>query len=236
MDAIFYLPDIDLENKEHILPQEEAKHAIRVLRMREGDSLLLTNGKGYLIKSRINSIEGKKCIVTFDEAPEKRKQPYKLHMAIAPTKNINRYKWLLEKATEIGVSTITPILTSHSERRNVNLARLEKILVAAMKQSQKAYLPILVEMTMFNEFVTKEQKGLLYLAHCDTEFSRESLVASYEKGKEATIMIGPEGDFSKEEIQYAINKGFQSIHLGNSRLRTETAAVVACSSIYQLNF
>lgn len=236
MDAIFYLPDIDLEVNECELPQEETKHATRVLRKQIGDTLLLTNGKGYFIEGRIISIDGKRCTIGFDKIPEKEKRPYELHLAVAPTKNINRYEWLLEKATEIGVSTIIPLISFHSERRNFNESRLEKILISAMKQSQKAYLPKLTEAMSFKEFLKQERNGLAYIAHCNPDFPRQSIADTYKKGTEVTILIGPEGDFSKEEIKEAINKGFQSIHLGNSRLRTETAGIVACSSIYQLNF
>lgn len=236
MEAIFYIPEIDLSQNMCLLPQEEAKHIIRVLRMHQGDTLLLTDGKGHFVQSHIDSIEGKKCFVAFDEIQKQEKLPYELHLAVAPTKNISRYEWLLEKATEIGVHKVTPLLTFHSERRSVNNNRLEKIMIAAMKQSQKAYLPKLSEPIQFSDFLQMHKRGVGYIAHCNEAFARKSINEIYQRESKVTLMIGPEGDFSQEEIQKAIDTGFQSVHLGKSRLRTETAGVVACSTIYQLNY
>lgn len=236
MDAIFYLPQIDLSLKQCELPREEAKHAIRVLRMQEGDTLLLTDGQGHFIDSEIAAIAGKTCTVSFKTIREERKAAHQLHLAVAPTKNSSRYEWLVEKATEIGVTTITPLLTFHSERRSVNYKRLEKIVIAAMKQSQKAYLPKLTPAITFSDFIKQCSQNSAYIAHCNSKFPRKSINETYSKGQDVTLLIGPEGDFSKDEIQQALNSGFESIHLGTSRLRTETAGLVACSTIYQLNY
>lgn len=236
MDAIFYLPQIDLSLKQCELPREEAKHAIRVLRMQVGDTLLLTDGQGHFIDSEITAIVGKTCTVSFKTIREERKATYQLHLAVAPTKNSSRYEWLVEKATEIGVHTITPLFSFHSERRSINHKRLEKIIVAAMKQSQKAYLPTLGEPVQFADFIQKKQVGITYIAHCNPTISRKCIAETYKKSTDVTLLIGPEGDFSEDEIQQALNNGFESIHLGASRLRTETAALVACSTIYQLNY
>lgn len=236
MDAIFYLQDLDLSCNECELPQEEAKHVTRVLRKQVGDTLLLTDGLGHFVESHISMIMGKRCLVAFDTIQKQQRLSYEFHLAVAPTKNTSRYEWLLEKATEIGVSSITPLLSNHSERKSVNRGRLEKILVAAMKQSQKAYLPKLSEPVRFAEFINERKEGIRYIAHCNEEFPRKSINEMYTKGKNVTLLIGPEGDFSKEEIAQAIAVGFQGVHLGISRLRTETAGIVACSTIYQLNY
>lgn len=236
MDAIFYLPDLDINASECALPQEEAKHVVRVLRMQVGDTLLLTDGAGHFVNCHISAIEGKKCTVVFDKIEQQEALPYTLHLAVAPTKNTNRYEWLLEKATEIGVASIIPLISSHSERKTLKTSRLEKILIAAMKQSQKAYLPKLHEPMTFAELLANPFEGKKYIAHCNQDFSRISVNSDYKKGEEVTILIGPEGDFSPEEIQKAQQLGYKSVHFGNSRLRTETAGIVACSTIYQLNF
>ncbi len=236
MDAIFYIPNLDLQCSECQLPQDEAKHIVRVLRMTEGDPMLLTDGKGHFVKSHIQNIVGKKCSVAFDEVIKADEPSYNLHLAVAPTKNNSRYEWLLEKATEIGIASVFPFTSFHSERRKLNTERLEKILISAMKQSQKAYLPQLHNPISFSELINQPFEGAKYIAHCNKDFPRISINETYQKGTDALILIGPEGDFSKEEIQEAEQKGFQGIHLGTSRLRTETAGLVACSTIYQLNY
>lgn len=231
----FYLPTIDASMQKCTLPSDEAKHIVRVLRKKEGDEILLTNGKGMLIKAIITLADVKHCQVSFIETmQEVGKKPYTITMAVAPTKNTNRYDWFLEKATEIGVDIFIPLFSFHSERRNVNKSRMENILIAAMKQSQKAYLPQITEPMKFSECI-KQHKGLCCIAHCYTDITRESIKDIYTPGKDIMILIGPEGDFSKEEVNEAINLGYKSIHLGTNRLRTETASIVACSSIYLMN-
>lgn len=229
---LFYTPDILLTNE---LPEEEAKHAVRVLRLTEGSELLLTDGKGSFYKAVIEQANPKHCAVTILEQWQ---QPalwnFNLHIAVAPTKNIDRMEWFCEKATEIGVNTITCLSCRYSERKEIKTARLEKILVSAMKQSQKATLPVLQGMTAFKDFVNQPFDGRKFIAHCE-EGEKPLLKQLYKPGENALILIGPEGDFSPEEIALATQQGFEPISLGESRLRTETAALVACHTFHVMN-
>lgn len=229
---IFYTPDIALNPE---LPEEEAGHCIRVLRLMEGDEILLTDGTGSFYKAAISRAHAKHCEVSILESW---KQPplwnFHLHIAVAPTKNMDRLEWFAEKATEIGIDSITCLNCRFSERRDVKPARLEKILVSAMKQSQKATLPRLTGMTDFKTFVTQPFTGRKFIAHCE-EGEKLLLKNVYHPGENVLILIGPEGDFSPEEIELARQQGFASISLGESRLRTETAALVACHTIHVLN-
>lgn len=229
---IFYTPDIALRAE---LPEEEAGHCIRVLRLTEGDEILLTDGKGMFYKAAISRAHPKHCEVDILESWQ---QPalwnFQLHIAVAPTKNMDRMEWFAEKATEIGIDAITCLNCRFSERKEVKLARLEKILVSAMKQSQKATLPVLTGMTDFRTFVTQPFDGRKFIAHCE-EGDKKLLKQLYQPGENALVLIGPEGDFSPEEIELALKNGFLPISLGESRLRTETAALVACHTIHVLN-
>lgn len=229
---IFYTPDIALRAE---LPEEEAGHCIRVLRLTEGDEILLTDGKGMFYKAAISRAHPKHCEVDILESWQ---QPalwnFQLHIAVAPTKNIDRMEWFAEKATEIGIDAITCLNCRFSERKEVKPARLEKILVSAMKQSQKATLPVLTGMTDFRTFVTQPFDGRKFIAHCE-EGDKKLLKQLYQPGENALVLIGPEGDFSPEEIELALKNGFLPISLGESRLRTETAALVACHTIHVLN-
>ena len=229
---IFYTPDIAINPE---LPDEEGQHAIRVLRLTEGTEILLTDGKGTFYKAVISVANAKHCRVEIVE----QWQPgnlwnFKLHLAVAPTKNMDRLEWFTEKATEIGIDAITCLNCRYSERKEVKPARLEKILVSAMKQSQKATLPALNGMTDFKAFVSQPFDGRKFIAHCN-EGEKLLLKKIYHPGESALILIGPEGDFSPEEVTLAISKGFEPISLGESRLRTETAALVACHTIHVLN-
>ena len=229
---IFYTPDIALRAE---LPEEEAGHCIRVLRLTEGDEILLTDGKGMFYKAAISRAHPKHCEVDILESWQ---QPalwnFQLHIAVAPTKNMDRMEWFAEKATEIGIDAITCLNCRFSERKEVKPARLEKILVSAMKQSQKATLPVLTGMTDFRTFVTQPFDGRKFIAHCE-EGDKKLLKQLYHPGENALVLIGPEGDFSPEEIELALKNGFLPISLGESRLRTETAALVACHTIHVLN-
>ena len=229
---IFYTPDIAFRAE---LPEEEAGHCIRVLRLTEGDEILLTDGKGMFYKAAISRAHPKHCEVDILESWQ---QPalwnFKLHIAVAPTKNMDRMEWFAEKATEIGIDAITCLNCRFSERKEVKPARLEKILVSAMKQSQKATLPVLTGMTDFCTFVTQPFDGRKFIAHCE-EGDKKLLKQLYQPGENALVLIGPEGDFSPEEIELALKNGFLPISLGESRLRTETAALVACHTIHVLN-
>ena len=229
---LFYTPKINSEI--YILDPDESRHCLKVLRLKIGDEIFLTDGKGNLYKCELIEDNPKKCTVrVIDIQKEYEKREVKIHIAVAPTKNISRFEWFLEKATEIGVDEITPIICEHSERRIIKHDRLNKIITAALKQSLKAYHPVLNEMQTFKKFMDLDFAGEKYIGFC--EDNPEFLKKVYPKGKDVLIMIGPEGDFSKKEIQIAKEKGFIPISLGGSRLRTETAAVVACHSINFMN-
>jgi 16S rRNA (uracil1498-N3)-methyltransferase len=231
---LFYTPDITTDN--YTLDEQESKHCIRVLRMRIGDKMHLTNGKGSMFQAAITDANPKACQLKIVETiHDFEKRNYWLHIAIAPTKNIERIEWFLEKATEIGVDEITPIITEHSERQQIKPERLERIVIAAMKQSVKAYKPTINQAVSFNNFIKANRINTsAYIAHCiDTQ--KKHLKDVYVPNTNAVICIGPEGDFSKEEVNTALSNGCIPISLGNSRLRTETAGVVACHTISIVN-
>ncbi len=229
---IFYTPDIT--SSDYVLSADESKHAVRVLRVKSGDEVLLVDGKGTLYHAEITVPDAKRCAlqVTSQESGYGMR-PYYLHMAVAPTKNIDRFEWFLEKATEIGIDEITPIISHHSERKIVKPDRLEKVIVAAMKQSIKATKPILNELCSFEEFLAKHPENLA-IAHCN-EAPKIALKTLAEQQYNLTLLIGPEGDFSLEEVDLALKEGAVAISLGESRLRTETAAVVACHTVNLMN-
>jgi 16S rRNA (uracil1498-N3)-methyltransferase len=230
---IFYAPHID--GLEYQLPEDESKHCIRVLRMQIGDGLYLTDGFGNLHTARIADSNPKRCLVQIvSTQKEFGKRPFNLHIAIAPTKNIDRFEWFLEKATEIGVDTITPLLCERSERKEVKVDRLQKIVVSAMKQSVKAYLPIINEIQPFKDFIKSNQSGMKAIAHCNS-WDLEPFQKVVHAGRSVLILIGPEGDFSPTEVSLAISNGFREVSLSTSRLRTETAGVVACHTANLVN-
>lgn len=223
--ALFYVPDI-AERWE--LSEEEAAHALRVLRLTVGDELDITDGKGNLYRSVINSVAGKHCYVEAKEVvPVPKGWNGKIHIAVAPTKNMDRIEWFAEKATEIGLDTITFLNCRFSERKVVKNERVERIVVSAMKQSLKYSKPEVEEMVDFKKFISVERPGEKYIAHC-YDGERRLLKELHVAGDDATILIGPEGDFSPEEVKMAMEAGYKPVSLGNSRLRTETAALVAC--------
>ncbi|MDR1403223.1 MAG: 16S rRNA (uracil(1498)-N(3))-methyltransferase [Tannerellaceae bacterium] len=229
---LFYAPDIDITRE---LPEEEARHALRVLRLAEGDTIDLADGKGFFYKAMIRSSNPKHCYV---DVIARQEQPllwhFNLHIAVAPTKTIDRMEWFCEKSTEIGINQITFLNCRFSERREIKPSRLEKILVSAMKQSQKATLPKLTGITDFQAFIQQPFYGRRFIAHCH-EGEKNTLKQRYHSKEDAVILIGPEGDFSPDEVNAAIKKGFEPISLGASRLRTETAALVAAHTIHILN-
>lgn len=229
---IFYTPNI-VANP--VLSEEESGHCVRVLRLNEGDQILLTDGTGSFYKAAITHAHPKHCGVELLESWRQAPLwPFYVHIAVAPTKNMDRLEWFVEKATEIGIDAISCLNCRFSERREIKSARLEKILVSAMKQSQKATLPRLEGMVDFKEFVARPFEGRKFIAHCEEE-EKPLLRRLYHPGERALVLIGPEGDFSPEEITLAKSKGFESISLGESRLRTETAALVACHTLHVLN-
>lgn len=225
---IFYTPDISADH--YILSESESKHAVRVLRVAAGDEVLLTDGAGTLYNAVITEPNPKRCSLHVTSKTTPKKKPYYLHIAIAPTKSIDRLEWFLEKATEIGFDEITPILSFHSERKIIKDERLEKVIIAATKQSIKAFKPKLNPLTTFKDFVTAQQKGTLCIAHCFDE-QKPLLKAVCNKENKLTILIGPEGDFSIEEVKQALENGAIPVSLGESRLRTETAGIVACHTV-----
>ena len=222
---VFYTPDI--QNRAE-LPAEEAAHAIRVLRLQAGDEVTLTDGKGNFYRAEISVASNKRCLVNILETqPQEPLWQGHLHIAMAPTKNMDRTEWFAEKATEIGFDELTFLNCRFSERKVIKTERIQKILVSAIKQSLKARLPLLNEMTDFDKFVRQPFNGQKFIAHC-YEGEKPLLRDVSKRGQDALVLIGPEGDFSEEEVKLAIEQGFQPISLGRSRLRTETAALVAC--------
>ena len=222
---VFYAPDIQTNPE---LPEEEAVHAIRVLRLQTGDEVTLTDGKGNFYRAEISTATHKHCLVNVQKAlPQDPLWEGHLHIAMAPTKNMDRTEWFVEKATEIGFDELTFLNCRYSERKVIKTERIHKILVSAIKQSLKARLPQLNEMTDFNRFIRQPFTGQKFIAHC-YEGEKQLLKDSLQRGEDALVLIGPEGDFSEEEVQEALAHGFRPISLGPSRLRTETAALVAC--------
>ena len=231
-DTIFYSSGI-----RHLqqLPEQESLHCTKVLRMKEGDQLTVTDGKGFFFLCTLIQAHPKHCIVSIDaEVAQPKTWNFNLHIAFAPTKNIDRMEWFAEKATESGIDRFTPLLCRFSERKELKTERLEKIVVSAMKQSQQAVMPIIDEMNPFHLFVEKPFAGRKFIAHCHPT-PKTALAKTYQKGEDALILIGPEGDFSEEEIQKAVSLGFEPVSLGENRLRTETACLVACHTLHVLN-
>lgn len=224
---LFYTPDIE-EHQE--LPAEEAAHCSRVLRMTEGDKICLTDGRGSFYEAELTLVSNKRCFcrILAKETPLPLWRGH-LHVAMAPTKNMDRVEWFAEKATEIGFDELTFLNCRFSERKVIKTERVDKILVSAMKQSLKPTKPALNEMTDFSRFVKQERAGQKFIAHCYDDMGEKPMLKEVLKpGEDAVVMIGPEGDFSREEVELAMANGYRSISLGRSRLRTETAALVTC--------
>ncbi|MFK5879715.1 MAG: 16S rRNA (uracil(1498)-N(3))-methyltransferase [Flavobacteriaceae bacterium] len=233
---LFYSNTINSNSSQFTFDKIESRHIIRVLRKKEGDSLFITDGNNSLFKVTILIASDKKCTVKIISIKHKEiPRNYYLHIAIAPTKNNDRLEWFLEKATEIGIDEITPIICKHSERKIIKQERLEKVLVSAMKQSLKFQLPKLNASISFLEFINQKHEGDLFIAHCE-ETDRKSLKDVLNSTQEKiTLLIGPEGDFSTKEIEMALQNNYTPITLGESRLRTETAGIVAVQSIAFFN-
>lgn len=231
---LFYTPDITGDH--YTLNEEESRHCLKVLRLKTGDKIHLTDGKGNLWEAEIIGEFKKQCTVRLNRNQQTKaygSRPYYLHIAIAPTKNTERFEWFLEKATEIGIDEITPLICQHSERRHLRTDRLEKIITAALKQSLKAWHPVLNQPEPMEKFLKREFDATKFLAR-DQE-NAPGLNHIYIGGENAVILIGPEGDFSDEETEQAVKSGFQVVSLGSSRFRTETAGVLACHTIYLKN-
>jgi 16S rRNA (uracil1498-N3)-methyltransferase len=231
---LFFNPNITETTENFFFDKEESRHIIKVLRKKDTDILFVTNGLGLLFKTEITLASDSKCTVQILSFEQATPAPYQLHLAVAPTKMNDRYEWFLEKATEIGIHEITPIICDRSERKVVNTDRFEKILLTAMKQSNVLFLPKLNPALTFKEFIKQQNKGLLLIAHCE-ETDKKSLKSVLKPNENVTLLIGPEGDFSEKEIDLAIENKFIPVSLGNTRLRTETAAIVACHSVAFVN-
>ncbi len=230
--ALFYAPNLA---SAQILPEEESQHAVKVLRLQVGDAITVVDGKGGFYNAKITNPHPKHCAFEIIKTVlDYGKRDYKLHIAIAPTKNIERLEWFIEKTTEIGIDEITPIICRFSERKVIKEERLEKIIVSASKQSVKAYFPKLNPLCTFDELMKNHQASQKFIAHCYEE-DKKLLQNEITKSSDVLILIGPEGDFSKDEVQKAQSFGYVPVSLGNSRLRTETAGVVACHTVAILN-
>ena len=231
---LFYNPEISETTKEFTLHTDESKHLLKVLRKKKGDEFHITNGKGWLFVASLVNVDPKNTAATVVSAKKIHAKMHSLHMAVAPTKSNDRFEWFLEKATEIGVNEITPIICSRSERKTLKMDRLQKVIQGAMKQSQRTFLPVLNPPITFTEYIKKKHTGILFIAHCHEEEKME-LKRRIAPDKPITILIGPEGDFTEEEVDLAYENGFLPVSLGESRLRTETAAIYACTAVAVFN-
>lgn len=231
---LFYNPDLDQNVSQFNFPEDESKHIVKVLRKKVDDILHITNGKGSIFEAKITAAHSKKCSAQIVSDTKKHQKMHWFHMVVAPPKSNDRFEWFLEKVTEIGVNEITPIICERSERKTVKHERLQKLVQSAMKQSLRSYLPQLNEAISLKEFLEQEHKGLLFIAHCADD-EKMDLKRRVAPDHDVTILIGPEGDFSNTEIQSAQDKGFLPVSLGESRLRTETAAIVACTTVNIIN-
>lgn len=235
-ERYFYVPDAR-NNTE--LPKEEAQHAIKVLRMHEGDNIYLMDGDGTFYLAEVTMVTGKKCSYQIlEELPQQRSWKGRIHIAMAPTKMMDRVEWMAEKATEIGVDEFSFLECKFSERRQMRADRVEKIVVSATKQSRKAWKPVVNELTAFKKFIEEPREGGKYICHCYEEVERtdlfELLKADNTMPHDVTILIGPEGDFSIDEVRMAMEHGYKSVSLGTERLRTETAALSAAIQAHLL--
>ncbi len=233
---LFYAPDIAQTLS---LPEEESQHCVKVLRMKAGDHIHIIDGVGGLYEAQITEAHPKRTQVEIlNIQNEYGRRPFRLHLAVAPTKNIDRFEWFVEKATEIGFDELTPLCCRYSERKIIKPERIEKILVSAAKQSLKAYVPRLNPMITFKEFINNPSlhtpHSSLFIAHCYNQ-PKQHLFNACQPGGNVVVMVGPEGDFSEEEVELALRNSFKAVSLGESRLRTETAGVVACHLVTVAN-
>ncbi|MDR1632699.1 MAG: 16S rRNA (uracil(1498)-N(3))-methyltransferase [Dysgonamonadaceae bacterium] len=229
---LFYVPDMADRPQ---LPEAEAQHCLKVLRMQAGDIVHVTDGKGNLYKAAILETHPKHCLLDILQiTPQAPAREGQITIALAPAKNMERTEWFAEKATEIGLDAIAFLNCRFSERKEIKTERINKILISAMKQSLKTRLPKLQEMTGFQQFITQNFEGQKFIAHCYP--GQKSLLSkTYRPGENVLVLIGPEGDFSEEEVESAVKQGFTPVSLGESRLRTETAALTACQIIHVVN-
>ena len=231
---LFYNSELNEETKSFSFSKDESRHIVKVLRKSAGDSLNITNGVGWIFEAKIIVPNHNKCVVKILKSKYISPIDYSVHLAVSPTKLNDRYEWFLEKATEIGVTKITPVISHNSERKIIKSERFKKIIRSAMKQSLNSHLPSLDSAVSFSEFIKTPQKGKTFIAHCAAG-EKHPFKDHIEAGKSVTILIGPEGGFSSEEISTAIKNNYIPVSLGSSRLRTETAAIVACHTIQLCN-
>ena len=231
---IFYVPGITGDSC--VMDENESRHCIRVLRMPKGSRVKLVDGMGGFYEGIITEADPSACMVRITEITAGfEKRDYRLHMAVSPIKNQERFEWFIEKSVEFGIDEITPLICRNTEKHGIKTARINNIIVSAMKQSLKAYRPVLNEAAGFSEFIASEHAGTKMIAHCNPGHDLLKMDTVYMKGTDALILIGPEGDFSDEEINLALNTGFKGVSLGKSRLRTETAGIAACHSVHFIN-
>lgn len=227
-ERYFYVPQAEMHTE---LPQEEAVHATRVLRLHEGDMIYLMDGEGVFYKAEVTMASNKRCSYDIVERmPQERPWKGRLHLAMAPTKMMDRVEWMAEKATEVGLDELSFLECQFSERRQIRTDRVEKIVVAATKQSRKAWKPVVNDLISFRTFIEQPRPGRKFICHCYSEVERKdlfSLVQEMPVGEEVTVLVGPEGDFSIDEVRLALDNGYESVSLGNQRLRTETACLTA---------
>jgi 16S rRNA (uracil1498-N3)-methyltransferase len=231
---IFYAPDI--AGNTYTLDEKESKHCIRVLRMPKGTIVRLIDGKGNLYEGIISNPDSKKCDIAITGIiKDFEKRNYRLHIAISPLKNPERFEWFIEKSVEIGIDEITPLICRNTEKPGIKTERVNNLIISAMKQSLKSVKPVLNNSCLFDDFIRANHTGCRMIAHCNNDLVKSKISDVYLNYNEVVILIGPEGDFSEEEIKAAVSSGFRAVHLGASRLRTETAGITACHSIYFLN-
>lgn len=231
---IFYSADI--ENDLCTLDANESGHCIRVLRMKKGSSVKLVDGKGNLYEGYISDPDPRHCRIAITKVTNDfERRSYRLHIGISPLKNHDRFEWFVEKSVEIGIDEITPLICTNTEKPGIKADRINSIIISAMKQSLKAFRPVLNPATSFSGFMDLRISGSRMIAHCIADGKKVSISQIYRKGEQAVVLIGPEGDFTPGEVAEAIEKGYQPVHLGASRLRTETAGISACHSVYFIN-
>ncbi len=231
---LFYNPALDDQSQDIVFDKDESRHIIKVLRKNTGDKIFVTNGLGILFETEIAIASDAKCVVRVINIEKAAPRPYRLHIAVAPTKMNDRFEWFLEKATEIGIDQITPLLCDRSERRTINESRFEKIIHSAMKQSQTLFAPRLNPLTPFATFVSSARATQKFVAHC-SDSHRDLLKSKMVPASDYLMLIGPEGDFSDKEISMALENDYLPVSLGDTRLRTETAAVVGAHSAAFIN-
>lgn len=231
---LFYTENIS--GKSATFDNEESLHGIKVLRLRNGDPITFTNGSGSLFEGIITSDDLHKMqaeIITVN--PEYGKKPYRLHLAVSPLKNADRFEWLIEKAVEIGVDEITPLLCERTEKPGIRRERILKLIISSMKQSLKCSCPKLNEPMKLSEFISETHHENKIIAHCNPDSERTAITEVIKPSGDYLIVIGPEGDFTTDEVELAVMKGFTPVHIGSHRLRTETAGITACCSVYLIN-